>query len=287
VDLVTDRQRMPRLRLLSFALAWSALEAAGMAASTALWATGQGNDVDAHYALQRWWATQLIEALRHSAGLRFEVHGLEDLTPGPTILCARHASIVDALLPAWLLGRVGMRPRYVLKDDLQLDPCLDIVGHRLPNHFLDRDPQDSRHELEELERLAGGMTSRDAVVIFPEGTVVTDSRRARAIARVAANDPDRAARVRGLRTLGPVRPAGTQALLRGAPDADLVLVVHAGLEPLQRLADAPARVPLDRPVRIDITRIPRAAIPEGEAFTAWFDTQWRERDRQLTRTLGD
>jgi hypothetical protein len=45
-----------------------------------------------------------------------------------------------------------------------------------------------------------------------------------------------AARVRDLRMLAPVRPGGTAALLRGAPDADVVLVTHLGLEPLQGAA---------------------------------------------------
>ena len=48
-----------------------------------------------------------------------------------------------------------MRPRYVLKDDLLIDPCLDIVGNRLPNHFLDRFPHDGAVELGLLEAMAG------------------------------------------------------------------------------------------------------------------------------------
>lgn len=56
-----------------------------------------------------------------------------------------------------------MRPRYVLKDDLLIDPCLDIVGNRLPNHFLDRFPHDGAVELGLLEAMAGGMNSLDSV----------------------------------------------------------------------------------------------------------------------------
>ncbi len=197
-------------------------------------------------------------------------------------MCARHASIADSLLPAWVLGKAGMRPRYVLKDDLQLDPCLDIVGNRLPNHFVDRDADDSTAELAQLEALARGMSTKDAAVIFPEGMIVTDARRTRAIDGITTRDPDRGVRVRDLRVLAPVRPGGTAALLRGSPDADLVFVTHTGLEPLQRLADAAARIPLDQPIRIELTRVPRARIPTGDAFTEWFDTEWSERDRHLT-----
>ncbi len=282
-DVVADRRRMPRLRLMSFALAWSTLESVGIGASTALWMAGRRDDRDTHYALQHWWAARLVDALRYTVGVRFEITGLDRLSPGPTIVCARHASIADSLLPAWLLGRVGMRPRFVLKDDLQLDPCLDIVGNRTPNHFVDRDPDDSTSELEALERLARGMGTRDAAVIFPEGMVVTDERRRRAIERVTKRDAARARRVRDLTILAPVRPGGTAALLRGSPDADLVLITHTGFEPLQRLAGAPAHVPLTAPIHVDITRIPRAEIPAGADFTPWFDTVWAELDHRLAQ----
>lgn len=290
VDLLTAPKRMPRVRLLSFALAWSTLESVGAGASAMLWAMGHGADQIAHYELQRWWAGRLVDALRYTAGVSFEINGLERLGPGPVVMCARHASIADSLLPAWLLGQVGMRPRYVLKDDLQLDPCLDIVGNRLPNHFVDRDPDDSAGELARLEALADGMGAEDAAVIFPEGTVVTDTRRRRAIETITLRDPERAKRVCDLQTLGPIRPGGTAALLRGARDADLVFVTHTGFEQLQRLADAPASVPLEQPIRVEITRVSRTDVPSGAAFVEWFDGQWSERDRQLAdralRTRG-
>ena len=281
-DLATAPRRMPRLRLLSFALAWSSLESVGVGASAVLWALGRSTDRDAHYALQRWWAARLVDALHHLAGATFQIDGLERLAPGPIVMCARHASIADSLLPAWLLGQVGMRPRYVLKDELQLDPCLDIVGNRLPNQFVNREANDSTAELAQLEALAEGMNAEDAAVIFPEGTVVTNDRRARAIAAITTRDPDRGIRVRDLQVLAPVRPGGTAALLRGSPNADLVFVTHTGLEALQRLADAPARIPLDQPIRIAITRVARTDIPSGDGFIEWLDTQWAECDHRLT-----
>lgn len=126
------------------------------------------------------------------------------------------------------------------------------------------------------------MSAQDAAVIFPEGTVVTDARRTRAIDAIARRDPDRGSRVGDLRALGPVRPGGTAALLRGAPEADLVFVTHTGLERLQRLADAPTQVPLDQPIRVNIKRVVRRDIPSGDAFIEWLDLAWSERDRHLT-----
>jgi 1-acyl-sn-glycerol-3-phosphate acyltransferase len=281
LDLATAPRRMPRVRMLSFALAWSTLEAVGVGASSLLWAAGRGQDDDANYALQRWWATRLVDALHHTAGVNFDVEGLELLTPGPIVMCARHASIADSVLPAWLLGQVGMRPRYVLKDDLLLDPCLDIVGNRLRNHFVDRDPDNSRAELAQLDALAHGMGPRDAAVIFPEGMVVTDELRERAIESVRSRDPARGARIADLRVLAPARPGGTAALLAGAPTADLVFVSHTGLEALQQFTKIPSTVPLERRVHVEITRIPRAHVPTGTGFVEWLDTQWSAVDRHL------
>ena len=283
LDLARADLRFPRLRLLSFAWTWTTLEAVGSLAASALWLTGRGGDLETHYRLQRWWASRLVDALGLFADLRFEVDGLEQLAPGPVVLCVRHVSVADALLPAWLLGQVGMRPRYVMKDDLLLDPSLDIVGQRIPNHFVDRVPDDVGVELAAIEDLARGMDERDGAVIFPEGMVVTEARRAKAVERLAERDPDRAERPRGLRVLAPVRPAGTAALLRGAPTADVVIVTHTGLEALARVADAPAHVPLTEPVRITLRRVARAEIPGADDFAAWLDEQWLAADAVARR----
>ena len=280
-DLLRGRRHLPSLRAPSFALGWSALETAGVAASAALWATGHGRDHDAHFTLQRWWADRLINVPHQTAGLALQAQGAAGLAPGPIIMCARHASLADALIPMWLLGQAGMRPRYVLKDSLQLDPCLDIVGNRLPNHFIDRDPSGNPTEIAALRRLSHGMGRHDACVIFPEGLVVTQATRARALQRIAARDPARLPRTSTLRVLAPVRPSGTAALLSGAPGADLVFVTHTGLESLQRLIDAPRQIPLGRPVRISINRVARQEIPGGAAFTPWLDAQWADLDHQL------
>lgn len=280
-DLATAGRRFPRVRVLSFALAWTTLETIGVGISAALWAARRHDDREVHYAVQRWWANRLVDAVRHTTGLRVEVDGLELLTPGPVVLCSRHVSIADALLPAWLLGQVGMRGRHVLMDTLLVDPCLDIVGQRLPNHFVDRDPGDSTAELARVETLAAGMSGLDAAVIFPEGMIVTPTKRERALARVAARDPERHERVRELAHLAPVRPGGTAALLRGAPDADLVLVSHTGLESVSGLGNLLGTLPLSQPVHVHIERIPRHDVPTGDGFVEWLDARWAECDTRI------
>ena len=53
-------------------------------------------------------------------------------------------ALAVVLLAAALLSRPhGVRLRYVLKRELLWDPCLDIVGHRLPNAFVRRGSRDT------------------------------------------------------------------------------------------------------------------------------------------------
>ena len=284
-DLARRPHRLRLTRLFAFAFLWCWLEVLGVLASGWLWATRRAERPEPHYAVQRWWAARLVAALRVTCNLHIEVDGLDVLSPGPIVLCSRHASIPDSLLPAWLLGQVGMRPRYVLKRDLLLDPCLDIVGRRVPNHFVDRDAQDSGPELLALERLAHGMGSRDAAVIFPEGTVTSPRRRERAMAKLAERSPARADRLRPLRHLLPPRPRGTIALLRGAPDTDVVLMTHVGLDGFDRLAGALTRIPLETPVRVFLRRVPRAEVPGPDDLPAWLDDRWLELDAWVDAEL--
>jgi 1-acyl-sn-glycerol-3-phosphate acyltransferase len=286
-DLVRAPRRLPRSRTLLFGLVWSWLETAGVAASAGLWATGQSARTDLHYELQRWWAARLVDGLKALCDLRIEVEGLDALSPGPVVVCGRHASIPDSLLPAWLLGQAGpMRPRYVMKRELLADPCLDIVGSRLPNHFVDRAADDATPDLEAIECLADGMGPNDAAVIFPEGAVANPARQRRAMARLAERDPARHRRLAPLRHLLPPRPKGTIALLRGAPDADVVLMAHVGLEGLDRLAGASARIPLAAPIRVRLQRFRRAEVPTEQTFPAWLDQRWLEMEAWVDDALA-
>ncbi len=104
--------------------------------------------------------------------------------------------------------------------------------------------------------------------------------------RLADRDPQRSERLRGLQRLAPPQAGGLTALLDGCPDADLVLVGHAGLEALQRVADAPANVPLAEPVRVTVRRTPRAALPDGADFGDWLDQQWLELDGWIDTTIA-
>lgn len=290
-DLVRLRFRLPTARLLAFGLCWAWLETCGVAVAAVLWCTGRRSDHRAHYALQRWWAARLIGALRVTTGLRFTTPGAAELHPGPSVLLCRHASLADSLLSAWVITTVaGMNPRYVLKRELLADPCLDIVGNRLPNHFLDREAADSSAELASLRALSAGLGADEVAVIFPEGTRAAGHKRVRALERIGERQPERAERLATLAHLLPPRPAGAAALVAGRPDADVVIAWHVGFDGLdtfggilRHLAHRP------RPVEFHARRIPRADVPDpeqGDAFTRWLDDAWLHADDEVRRLLS-
>ncbi|CAN5487205.1 hypothetical protein BH10ACT2_BH10ACT2_12740 [soil metagenome] len=287
-DAARGRFRLPTARLLGFGLCWAWLESIGVTVSGLLWITGQRKNEAAHYRLMRWWAARLMGALRVTTGIKVAQVDADCLSPGPVVLLCRHASLADSLLSAWVITtRLAMQPRYVLKRELLADPCLDIVGHRVPNFFLDRNATDSDAELDRVRKLSAGMNDRQVAVIFPEGTRASVRKRERALVKIAERDPERARRMAGLRHLLPVRPAGSQALVEGCPTADVVIGWHVGFEGLDSFGGILrhlARSP--RPIRFRTRRIARTEVPTGDAFTRWLDDVWLEADTAVDELLA-
>ena len=289
VDLVLRRFRFPLARLLAFALCWTWLEVAGVTAAFLLWSAGLGRNAGLHYSLQRWWASNVLAALGVTCGIRIETADAEVFTPSPTVLFVRHASLADSLVSAYVITKVArLHPHYVLKRELQYDPCLDVVGHRIPNYFLDRQARDSAPELRALERLGAGLGEGDVGVIFPEGTRANDRKRAAALVKIAERDPARSAKLSTLEYLLPPRSAGAAAMMRGAPTADLVIAWHVGFEGLDTFAGVLTAISRRRePVRFVARRVPRSLVPSGDAFAHWLDDQWLRMDGEVGIALRE
>lgn len=286
VDAVRGRLRLPTARLLAFGVCWAWLETVGVLRAFGHWLTGRARDDRTNYELMRWWSDALVHALRVTIGIDPRVEHVEALVSGDAVVLSRHASLADSLLSAWAIcGHADVWPRYVLKRELLFDPCLDIVGLRVPNHFLDRTSGDAV-ELDALRSLASGIGPGIVAVIFPEGTRSNDRKRARALARIGARDPDRAERLAELRRLLPPRSAGTRALLEGAPDADVVFAWHTGFDGLDSFGGMRRRLsePLP-PVRFVARRVARAEVPSGVAFDRWLDAEWLRMDAEVDAAL--
>lgn len=293
IDAFRLKWRFPLARLLLFAVCWAWLETAGVICSALLWIGGQSKNLSRHYALQRWWADRLLRALKATCGFSVEVENIDSLKPGPVILLARHASLADSLVSAYVVTTLAhMNPRFVLKRELLADPCLDVVGQRLPNHFLDRQATDSTPELEALQSLVTNIDASTVGIIFPEGTRANNKKRTRALEKIATNDQDRADRLSDMRHLLPPRPAGAAAMLRGCTSADVVVAWHVGFEGLDTFGGILKAISSDMPpIRFHLRRVSRGEIPDasisnGEGFTRWLDDEWMRMDGEVDDALS-
>ena len=287
-DLLRGRRRLPLARLLLFALGWAWLESVAVVALGGLWVVRQTRNAPVHYRLQRWWAAQLLAILRLTTGIRIKATGVDAFAPAPTIMLCRHASLADSLVSAWVVTSLAHRqPRYVLKRELLFDPCLDIVGNRLPNHFLDRGAADSTPELAALHRLTENLGVNDVAIIFPEGTRSSPAKRARALDKLAERDPQRAARLQPLRHLLPPRPAGAAAMLAGNAEADVVVAWHTGFDGLDTFGGILRHIAhTPPPVQFVARRVPRSDVPVGDAFAPWLDETWLRADAAVDEMLS-
>ena len=283
LDLVGRKWRLPTFRLMCFAWLWLWLETLGILGAELLWLSGQARNQRANYALQRWWAKQLIGSLRLSCGLKIEVEGAENLSAGPLICLGRHASLGDALVSAWIFGSLAKRfPRYVMKKELLFDPCLDVVGQRIPNYFVDRGSAAVRQELTGIRTMAANMGERDVAVIFPEGTRTNDEKRVGLVARLERRAPERHAKLIGLQRLLPPRSAGASVLLEEIPNGDVVVMWHVGFDGLDTFGGVRRRIASANPsAKVVLEHHTRASIPEGDGFEAWLDDRWLEIDAKV------
>jgi 1-acyl-sn-glycerol-3-phosphate acyltransferase len=267
-------------------------EVAGLAASFAVWlASGvwagasRARFLRWNRALQLWWARTLLAATIWIFDLRLELDVPDEVGRGPAIVFIRHSSIGDTLLPVVLLtGRHGLALRYVLKRELLWDPCLDVVGNRLPNYFVRRGSGEGEREVAAVAALAQDLGPHDGVLIYPEGTRFTPAKRARILDRTA--DPALRARAAALTHVLPPRLGGPLALLERARDAAAVFCAHVGFESAGSFRELLSGALVRRRLRVRMWRVPPSEIPsEPAARAAWFHGEWARIDEWIGRQL--
>jgi len=287
-DLVTGHPRGRRVRVWLLVVATIWCELLGVVRAGLLWLTHLGGRRNpdgyaaANYRLEFWWCARHLGNLGRYAGVTVDMPDPSPLLGPRSIIISRHSSHIDAIVPLIVLGRVGRLPRYTLKEDLKWAPAMDLVGDRTPNVWINRAPELGSPMFDEIERLAETMPGDASAVIFPEGTFRTPERHARAIERLARTRPDLARRADGLRYVLPPRPAGTQALLRGAPDADLVVLANVGTEHRSSIAEIIDTINEPHPIVVHGTRYKRSTVPDDpDAFAGWLIDRWLEMDEWI------
>jgi 1-acyl-sn-glycerol-3-phosphate acyltransferase len=278
-------------RLLLFGAVYLLAEVVGLLALCGAW-VGSGFGASRSrliawtYAIQSAWVATLFNTVRNLYRVRFEVDddALGPAPGGPVLVLMQHTSLVDTLLPTtFLTRRRGLALRWVLKSELLVDPCLDVAGLRLPNAFVRRDGTDTAQSLARVAALARDLGPRDGVLIYPEGTRFTPSKRRRALDRLATSQPALLPRAERLQRVLPPRLGGPLALMEAAPEADLVFFAHHGFEGLATVAAVLSGELVGKTVRLRFWRHARAEVPvDRQERIAWLWSRWEEVDVWVT-----
>lgn len=278
-------------RLILFGAVYLSAQVVGLTALSFAWLlSGFGKNraklIAWTYRIQEVWVTTLFGAVRFIYRVEVELEGTSELglergkAGGPLVILMQHTSLVDTLLPTtYLTARRGLKLRWVLKRELLVDPCLDVAGQRLPNAFVSRDGSDTERALSQVKNLATDLPADEGVLIYPEGTRFTPSKKRKALERLA-NDPALRARAEGLQRVLPPRPGGPLALIETATSADVVFVAHVGFEGLASLTAVLSGALVGQTIHLKFWRVPRAEIPTSrEARIDWLWSQWEALDR--------
>lgn len=226
------------------------------------------------YRLQAWWASVTLKVAQRLLRLTLVADGVDQAVPGPSILFVRHASILDTLLPCAIIQRPHrFRVRYVLKQELLFDPCIDVVGNALPNYFVDR-TGDSVRELEGLRSLASDLGT-DGLLIFPEGTRFSPKKRQFALDKLAAQGSPLLETATALTHVLPPKPGGVLTLLDALPGVDCVFLAHSGLEAFAKIKDLLSGAVVGSTVRVHLWRVDAREIPRtADERLRWLYAEW-------------
>jgi 1-acyl-sn-glycerol-3-phosphate acyltransferase len=236
-----------------------------------------------HYDLVQGLLWLLFAEARRVLALRIETDGPSpDAYPGkPLIVACRHAGPGDSFtLVHALMDWYDREPRVVLKDTMAWDPMIDVLLNRIPARFISPSGKPGVDFEAQIADLASDLDENDAFVIFPEGGNFTPDRRRRGIERLRKLGLERMARRAEQMThvLAP-KPGGLLAALSAAPEADVVLVAHTGLDHLMSVRDVWRELPMDKVLVMRWWQVSREDIPaDRDGQIEWLFAWWERID---------
>ena len=287
-------RRKPWMGLRLVLMAWWFLlgELRGIAGLALIWIASGGRDSRKRrfrvYRLRQIWAGGHLDGIRRLFNLRFEIEGLDQVSPGPVIILMRHASIIDNAIPDAVVGREhGLGLRFVLKRELQMIPTIDIGGRWVPTSFVRRGSGDTAGELAQLRTLAVELDPHEGILVYPEGTRSTPAKLARAKEVIRERQPDVSPLADKLQHVLPPRLGGPLALLEQGRGTDVVICEHVGLDGFEKISDIWAGGLVGTTIQVRFRRYPAAEIPTGrEALVRWLYERWQELDDWVGQQSG-
>ena len=285
LSLVKSLRTLPQAMLLLYF--YISREWSGLVWLSWIWLFHRHKDdyIDRNRVIQFWWIQGLFDVAVKLYRLDIKILG-EEAIQGPTaIVLARHTSVADTVLPLLLFG--GTRKegvRYVLKQELQILPCIDIAGNRLPNAFVDRSGTDSAGAIKQVSDLLIGCDETESMLIYPEGTRSSVKKRE----QLATKKPNLRNQLDRWYNLLPPRLGGISALAMVNPGKDLVFLAHVGFEGSASILDLINGSWLQQKVLLKFWRIPYEKVPKHD-FEHFLFGEWDEMNRavdELTKQLS-
>jgi 1-acyl-sn-glycerol-3-phosphate acyltransferase len=289
--LTGERRPMVIARLI---VAYFVHELGTLVACGGLWLmAGAGSRIDGprsqrlHWRLVRWFFGGLAESGRSA----LEIDVRPDPSPEaasalesdqPLIVFSRHAGPGDTIfIVDELVSRFERRPSVVFKESLAVDPCVDLLAHRLPQAMLDRS---DREECEaRIAELTAELGPRGTLLLFPEGGNYTTDRRRSALRSLRRKGRRRSAeRAERMPHVLPPQPGGALAALRAGGNTDVVFAAHTGLG----LAAYPGQfwrdMPIGRTLHTRMWLVPAADVPAtDDERVSWLYDWWKRIDEWI------
>ena len=232
--------------------------------------------------LQGWWAYCLLHGAVFLFSMRLKIDNIEAVSPGPMVLLVRHSSTADTVLNAVLVAKNrNILLRYILKKELLWDPCLDVVGNRLPNVFIDRSGQQTEKELAAIRKLTENLTPSDGILIYPEGTRFDQRKFETSIQRLKKAGNDRLYETaKQMRFVLPPRSGGITTIMENSGNMDFVFCAHTGFEGASNFSRFFNGELIGNTIHVKYWRVPSIDIPKDpHKFMEWLFDQWLKIDQ--------
>ena len=291
----TARRPQPLLitRLL---VTYFARELAVLVACGALWVlSGAGRRVRCprfqrlHYALLRWF----VQGITARALTLLDIRLSPDVEPDvaraldadrPLLFFSRHAGPGDtALLVDLLLSRYHRRPSVVFKETLAIDPCVDLLGHRLPHAVLDTA---DREECEaRIRQITATLGDRGVLLLFPEGANFSFERRSSSLHKLRHKEHRREAADGGrMSHVMPPHPTGALVALHANPEADVIFGAHTGLGLAAFPRELWRETPIGATFKSKMWLVPADQRPtDPDEQVRWIYDWWKRIDEWIDR----
>ena len=232
--------------------------------------------------LQGWWAYCLLYGAIKLFSMRLKVENVDTVTPGPIVLLVRHSSTADTVLNAVLVAKNrNILLRYIFKKELLWDPCLDVVGNRLPNVFIDRTGQQTEKELDAIGKLTENLTISDGILIYPEGTRFDREKLRKSIQRIKKSGNYRLyEKAKQMQSVLPPRSLGITTIMKNSTNMDFVFCAHTGFEGASDFSRFFNGELIGKTIHVKYWRIRANNIPKDpRIFREWLFDQWIGVDR--------